>query len=48
MNLMNLDKAQWAPEALKATGAAGLAAKLPPIVPSHAVVGNIHRCCPQA
>ena len=40
MNLMDLFAAEWSPEACKAT-APDLAGRLPRIVPSHAVVGNV-------
>ncbi len=40
MNLMDIRRRAWAPEALDAA-APGLAAKLPPIAPSDAVVGTI-------
>jgi xylulokinase len=41
MNLMDLRRKAWAPAALEQT-AAGLAGRLGPIVPSHAVAGPIH------
>jgi xylulokinase len=40
MNLMHLATGRWAPEALAAT-APDLASRLPPIVPSHTVVGTL-------
>jgi xylulokinase len=40
MNLMDLRTRAWAPEALEAT-APGLAARLPPLVPSAAVIGPL-------
>ncbi len=41
MNLMDIHSQDWAPEALAAT-APDLAAKLGPVVPSHAVVGALN------
>jgi xylulokinase len=41
MNLLNLDSLQWDDKLLTAT-APGLAEKLPPLVPSNHIVGEIH------